>query len=81
MVFFPDHVYVYTFHATGCPNRNPPLVYWKTLAQEGVFNDMNEYCKLTRDGNANEQQRSQCCGNNNCTINKCEKQREWVLGT
>ena len=81
MRLFPDQVYVYTFHATGCPNINPSLGWWTTLPKDSVFNDMNTYCELTRDGNANEEQKSQCCGNNDCTVQNCAKQTKWVLGT
>ena len=81
---FPDQVYVFTFHATGCPNSSPAsglVGWWATLSKENVFNDMHTYCELTRTGNATEEQRTQCCGNNDCYVNNCAKQAEWVLGT
>ena len=78
---FPDQVYVFTFHATGCPNSSPSLGWWATLSKENVFNDMYTYCELTRTGNATEEQKTQCCGNNDCSVNSCAKQAEWVLGT
>ena len=80
MNYVLDHVYVYTFHATGCPNTDPYLGWWKTLPKESVLDDMNTYCEMTRDGNADEGQRQQCCGNNNCTLNKCAQQTGWITG-
>ena len=80
---FPDQVYAFTFHATGCPNSSPAsglVGWWATLSKENVFNDMHSYCELTRTGSATEYQKTTCCGNIDCTVNNCAKQVEWVLG-
>ena len=42
---------------------------------------MKTFCELTKDGHASDEQRSQCCGAENCTINECVKQTELTKGT
>ena len=78
--FFSDEVYIFTLLATGCPNGNPSLGWWKNLTKEYVFSDMNTYCEMTRDGNADEDQKRQCCGNTDCTVNNCTRQTTWATG-
>ena len=77
----PDQFYVYTFHATGCPNGNPWLDWWKNQTKGTVLNDMFIYCNRTRHGNATESQKYHCCGTDDCTVNICAKQTEWITGT
>ena len=62
-----DEVYIDAFHATGCPNKNPYLEWWMSQSEEAVLNDMNTYCELIRDGHESDEQRSQCCGDEDCT--------------
>ena len=74
-------MYVATFQATGCPNKKPFLEWWKTQSEETVLNDMKTFCELTRDGHASDEQRYQCCGAENCTINECVTQIALTKGT
>jgi hypothetical protein len=36
-----------------------------------VLKDMHDYCVLTRDGSANPQQKTRCCGSSSCTVSAC----------
>ena len=80
-IFQSDEVYIDAFHATGCPNKNPYLEWWRSQSEEAVLNDMNTYCELIRDGHESDEQRSQCCGGENCTINECVTQIALTKGT
>ena len=75
-----DEVYIATFQATGCPSKTPFLGWWKTQSDKTVLNDMNTYCELVKDGQASDEQRGQCCGSEDCTINECVKQTAWAKG-
>ena len=76
-----DEVYIDAFHATGCPNKNPYLEWWRSQSEEAVLNDMNTYCELTRDALASDEQRIQCCGAQNCNVTECVKQNTLTKGT
>ena len=77
---FSDKVYVDAFQATGCPNNEPDITWWKTQSMEEVFKDMFSYCELTREGKANERQKNKCCGNINCKVTSCVKQLNKITG-
>ena len=80
MLTVPDEMYVSTFQATGCPNPNPDINWWKTIQSGQVFQDMMNYCTLVKDGNANENQISHCCGTVTCVPTSCMKQKVWKQG-
>ena len=42
---------------------------------------MKTFCELTRDGLASDEQKSQCCGAENCTIDECVTQIALTKGT
>ena len=69
-----------TFHATGCPNPDPVIDYWKTIADGQVFQDMMTYCTLVRDGQADSTQMSQCCGSTACVPTSCNMMTNWKEG-
>ena len=69
-----------TFHATGCPNPDPVIDYWKTIADGQVFQDMMAYCTVVRDGQANSNQMSQCCGSTACVPTSCNVMKNWKKG-
>ena len=73
-------VYFDAFQATGCPNNEPDTAWWKTQSMENVLKDMFAYCEPTRDGKANERQKNQCCGNDNCKVTNCVEQTNWIKG-
>ena len=79
-----DCAYVFTFQATGCPNKNPTqpqITWWKKQSDNKVFSDMFAYCTRVRDGKANKRQILQCCGEvNGCTQISCNKQTAWATG-
>ena len=80
MNIFPDKVYADAFQATGCPNNEPDISWWKTQSMEEVFKDMFTCCELTREGKANQRQKNKCCGNINCKITTCVKQSNGIIG-
>ena len=45
-----------------------------------TLSDMMAYCTVTRDNIANERERTLCCGSNDCTIEKCTKQKKFSDG-
>ena len=66
--------YTLAFQATGCPNPRPVD---NTLGtDDATLIDMMAYCVVTRDNTADERQRKHCCGSNDCTIEKCTKQKK-----
>ena len=74
--------YIDAFKATGCPNKKPNTTWPNTTTQSDkkVLNQMNSFCELTRDGNANDWQRKQCCGAKDCNVAKCMKQSAIING-
>ena len=70
-----------TLQATGCPNREPYIEWWKTQTDEIVFSDMLNICILVRDGHATDSQKRECCGENiRCGPIFCNRQSTWVTG-
>ena len=69
-----------TFRATGCPNPDPVIDYWKTIADGRVFQDMMTYCSLVRNGQADSTQMSQCCGSTACVPTSCNMMTNWKEG-
>ena len=70
-----------TFRATGCPNPDPYILWWKRQYSDVVFEDMMSYCTHVKDGTANQAQISQCCGSNiSCRPTTCNAMTGWVRG-
>ena len=76
----PDKTYVSTFHATGCPNPDPFIDWWKTVPDGQVFEDMMAYCTLVREGQADSIQIRQCCGSTVCIPTSCNMMTKWNEG-
>ena len=79
-----DCAYVFTFQATGCPNKNPTspkqMAWWRRQSDNKVFTDMLAYCVKVRDGTARSRQIRECCGEGvECMPSSCKRQSTWVL--
>jgi len=70
--------YIATFAATGCPNKNVGLTWWKTQDPLTVWDDMHTYCYLVKAGRSSARQKATCCGDGvNCSPTACRKQSSW----
>ena len=80
-----DCAYVFTFQATGCPNKTPTpkqMAWWRKQSANKVFSDMLKYCVKVRAGTAKPRQIRQCCGEGvECMPSSCKRQSTWVLST
>ena len=67
-----------TFQATGCPNPNPYVDYWKTVDDATSFSDMHAYCTVNQGNSASAAQQAQCCGSSACSPASCTLQTQFT---
>ena len=73
--------YIHSFLASGCSNENAATGWWEKQTDTAAWDDMYAYCKLTKEGNADQSQIDHCCGAGiACKPTVCTKQGAWTGG-